>query len=190
MPGRSKPVASHASVISSFHKWPVQRKTIPRSPVPGAYLILNNIGSPGPGHHSGIYNDGPHKVAHISRFSSCAVNGNSQCPELVQNSSVPLIMAEITSPGIMFLFLPMVEETRISPLFPHITGRPGSSQWHPGQCLSRQTKIACFLPVHISQGRFGTCPVSMHNQAMSGSPVSISGITLQNALGKSLYPHS
>ena len=56
------------------------------------------------------------------------------------------------------------------------------------QCVLCNTfphrQIACFFPVHISKGRFGSGAVGVHDVAIFRVPTSISGIILQNAFGK------
>ena len=101
------------------------------------------------------------------------------------NSSVPLIIAEITSPGIRSLLRPIVDDKRM--LFVAPTQRRSSIFIINASCaIPFHTLISpVSFQYRYAREDFVPAPSACIILQYSGSPPSISGIILQNALGYS-----
>ncbi len=99
------------------------------------------------------------------------------------SSSVPFIMAEITSPGISILFLPIVEDTNMLSVAPT----------HNRSSIFIM-RASCAIPFHTLRSPVSRQYVYANEDLVpapsaciilhqSGSPPSISGIILQKAFG-------
>ena len=109
----------------------------------------------------------------------------SHCLSSSTNSLVPLIIAEITSPGILFLFLPMVDDSIIFSVAPTQI-KSSIFMIRASWAIPFQTERSPVSFQYIyAKELFVPAPSACITIQWSPLPVKKSGTILQNAFGKS-----
>ncbi len=184
MSSRCQAVAAHTPVVGVFVACPTEGSQAYYHIAGLDTRIVDYIRTFHTATQGRIDDDGTNQIAHIGRFTAGEPYADTKLTHFLQKFFRPFNNSRYYLAGNP-VFIPSYGRRK-----KHILGSPHTNHiigiHHNGILRNAfpNREIAGGFPIHISQSRFGTCPIGMHNATLRRIIAQIVGNNLTKSMGK------